>query len=195
MPFEQLMFDQDTGGAIRTAGRADLYLGVGPSAEYERGSRARRGSSFLPVPARGSPVTADPRTRAAAPASAARPSRERGHHRRRGGGSGWDPQDPVDEAEPPPARPRAGPSPLHGGMGARIAPSACSPSRTTAPSGPMASSSRSWRVRGEPAHRGPRLPGAAPGGPPPDRRRPRTRDPRRGVPAAPCARSTRASPT
>ena len=27
----QLMLDQDTGGAIRTAGRADLYLGVGPA--------------------------------------------------------------------------------------------------------------------------------------------------------------------
>jgi membrane-bound lytic murein transglycosylase A len=29
----QFLFDQDTGGAIRTAGRADLYMGVGPSAE------------------------------------------------------------------------------------------------------------------------------------------------------------------
>ena len=27
VPFRQIMFDQDTGGAIRTAGRADIYLG------------------------------------------------------------------------------------------------------------------------------------------------------------------------
>ncbi|MFT4543011.1 MAG: membrane-bound lytic murein transglycosylase A [Planctomycetota bacterium] len=32
-PFRRLMFDQDTGGAIRTAGRADIYLGIGPEAE------------------------------------------------------------------------------------------------------------------------------------------------------------------
>ena len=31
-PLRQLMFDQDTGGAIRAAGRADLYLGVGDEA-------------------------------------------------------------------------------------------------------------------------------------------------------------------
>jgi membrane-bound lytic murein transglycosylase A len=29
----QFLFDQDTGGAIRTAGRADLYMGIGPAAE------------------------------------------------------------------------------------------------------------------------------------------------------------------
>ncbi|MDE0895741.1 MAG: MltA domain-containing protein [Planctomycetota bacterium] len=33
IPMNQFLFDQDTGGAIRTAGRADLYMGVGPSAE------------------------------------------------------------------------------------------------------------------------------------------------------------------
>lgn len=43
MPFEQLMFDQDTGGAIRTAGRADLYLGVGPSAESRAGVTRQEG--------------------------------------------------------------------------------------------------------------------------------------------------------
>ncbi len=37
-PFRQLMLDQDTGGAIRTAGRADLYLGVGPRAERLSGA-------------------------------------------------------------------------------------------------------------------------------------------------------------
>ena len=32
-----LMLDQDTGGAIRTAGRADVYLGIGPEAEERAG--------------------------------------------------------------------------------------------------------------------------------------------------------------
>ena len=33
IPMRQFLFDQDTGGAIRTAGRADLYMGIGPAAE------------------------------------------------------------------------------------------------------------------------------------------------------------------
>jgi len=37
-PYRKLMFDQDTGGAIRTAGRADIYLGVGDDAELRAGS-------------------------------------------------------------------------------------------------------------------------------------------------------------
>ncbi|MGE3164789.1 MAG: MltA domain-containing protein [Planctomycetota bacterium] len=36
-PFLGLCFDQDTGGAIRSAGRADLYVGVGPAAEQLAG--------------------------------------------------------------------------------------------------------------------------------------------------------------
>lgn len=36
-PFGKLMFDQDTGGAIQTAGRADIYLGVGDDAEDRAG--------------------------------------------------------------------------------------------------------------------------------------------------------------
>ena len=32
-PFRQLMLDQDTGGAIRAPGRADIYFGIGPEAE------------------------------------------------------------------------------------------------------------------------------------------------------------------
>ena len=36
----RFLLDQDTGGAIRTAGRADIYLGVGPEAE-ERAGRTR----------------------------------------------------------------------------------------------------------------------------------------------------------
>ncbi len=39
-PFRALMFDQDTGGGIRTAGRGDLYLGVGDRAG-ERAGRMR----------------------------------------------------------------------------------------------------------------------------------------------------------
>lgn len=36
-PFQRLAFDQDTGGAIRTAGRGDIYLGIGPEAEARAG--------------------------------------------------------------------------------------------------------------------------------------------------------------
>ena len=46
LPFRQLMFDQDTGGAIRTAGRADLYLGVGHRAERMSGSTRAEGQLY-----------------------------------------------------------------------------------------------------------------------------------------------------
>ncbi|MEZ6002700.1 MAG: MltA domain-containing protein [Planctomycetota bacterium] len=46
MPFSQVMLDQDTGGAIRTAGRADIYLGVGPSAERLAGTTRSEGQLF-----------------------------------------------------------------------------------------------------------------------------------------------------
>jgi membrane-bound lytic murein transglycosylase A len=39
-------FDQDTGGAIRTAGRADLYLGVGPDAEARAGATKVEGQLY-----------------------------------------------------------------------------------------------------------------------------------------------------
>jgi membrane-bound lytic murein transglycosylase A len=42
----QFMFDQDTGGAIRTAGRADAYLGVGPEAEQVAGATRREGQLY-----------------------------------------------------------------------------------------------------------------------------------------------------
>ena len=35
--FHRFFLDQDTGGAIRTAGRADLYFGIGPDAEERSG--------------------------------------------------------------------------------------------------------------------------------------------------------------
>jgi membrane-bound lytic murein transglycosylase A len=45
-PFVQLMVDQDTGGAIRAAGRADIYLGQGPHAEDLAGRQAATGRLF-----------------------------------------------------------------------------------------------------------------------------------------------------
>jgi len=42
-PFRQFMLDQDTGGAIRSAGRADIYLGVGPDAERIAGGTHSEG--------------------------------------------------------------------------------------------------------------------------------------------------------
>lgn len=40
------MFDQDTGGAIRTAGRADVYLGIGPEAELLAGRTRIEGQLY-----------------------------------------------------------------------------------------------------------------------------------------------------
>lgn len=45
-PFQQLMVDQDTGGAIRAAGRADIYIGVGPEAEMLAGRQAAEGKMY-----------------------------------------------------------------------------------------------------------------------------------------------------
>jgi membrane-bound lytic murein transglycosylase A len=45
-PFRQLMLDQDTGGAIRTAGRADIYLGIGPQAEQRAGATRSEGQLY-----------------------------------------------------------------------------------------------------------------------------------------------------
>lgn len=42
----RLMLDQDTGGAIRTAGRADLYLGIGPEAEELAGQTRIEGQLY-----------------------------------------------------------------------------------------------------------------------------------------------------
>ncbi len=43
---EQFLFDQDTGGAIRTAGRADIYLGVGDEAEALAGKTRAEGQLY-----------------------------------------------------------------------------------------------------------------------------------------------------
>jgi len=44
--FHQFMLDQDTGGAIRTAGRADIYLGVGHEAEQRAGKVMAEGQLY-----------------------------------------------------------------------------------------------------------------------------------------------------
>jgi membrane-bound lytic murein transglycosylase A len=44
--FERFMLDQDTGGAIRTAGRADIYLGIGPEAEFRAGQTKNPGQLY-----------------------------------------------------------------------------------------------------------------------------------------------------
>lgn len=43
---DDFLFDQDTGGAIRTAGRADVYLGVGPEAEQLAGATRAEGQLY-----------------------------------------------------------------------------------------------------------------------------------------------------
>jgi len=45
-PFRQLMLDQDTGGAIRAPGRADIYFGIGNAAEQLSGRQAAEGRLF-----------------------------------------------------------------------------------------------------------------------------------------------------
>lgn len=45
-PFSQFMLDQDTGGAIRAPGRADLYLGAGPMAELLAGRQKNEGHLY-----------------------------------------------------------------------------------------------------------------------------------------------------
>jgi len=45
-PFRRLMLDQDTGGAIRAPGRADIYFGIGPRAEKLSGDQAAEGRLF-----------------------------------------------------------------------------------------------------------------------------------------------------
>jgi len=44
--FSQFMLDQDTGGAIRAPGRADLYLGTGPMAELLAGRQQNEGRLY-----------------------------------------------------------------------------------------------------------------------------------------------------
>ncbi|QNN21490.1 hypothetical protein HED60_04120 [Planctomycetales bacterium ZRK34] len=45
-PLNRFMLDQDTGGAIRAAGRADIYYGVGPNAEQNAGGQFAEGRMY-----------------------------------------------------------------------------------------------------------------------------------------------------
>ncbi len=45
-PFRRFCLDQDTGGAIRSAGRADIFLGTGPEAEARAGRTRAVGRLF-----------------------------------------------------------------------------------------------------------------------------------------------------
>jgi len=45
--FEQFMLDQDSGGAIRSPGRADIYYGVGPEAERRAGGQYADGRLYF----------------------------------------------------------------------------------------------------------------------------------------------------
>lgn len=44
--YDRMMVDQDTGGAIRTAGRADIYIGIGDEAEAIAGSTKYPGQMY-----------------------------------------------------------------------------------------------------------------------------------------------------
>ncbi len=46
VPHMGIYFDQDTGGAIRAAGRSDIYMGVGPDAEKIAGYTQNEGKLF-----------------------------------------------------------------------------------------------------------------------------------------------------
>lgn len=46
LPFAGFVLDQDTGGAIRAAGRCDVYMGVGPAAEAVAGRTGDEGALY-----------------------------------------------------------------------------------------------------------------------------------------------------
>jgi len=77
--YKNFMFDQDTGGAIRAAGRADLYMGNGAAAELLAGGQVANGKMYYfflkpefiaqyPLPE--AVKAAKPRATAAAPTAA-----------------------------------------------------------------------------------------------------------------------------
>ncbi len=45
-PFKGFLLDQDTGGAIRAAGRADIYMGIGPEAQTQAGYEYSKGRLY-----------------------------------------------------------------------------------------------------------------------------------------------------
>ena len=46
IPFSRFVLNQDTGGAIQAPGRADLYMGIGPSAEIIAGGQYAEGAMY-----------------------------------------------------------------------------------------------------------------------------------------------------
>jgi 3D (Asp-Asp-Asp) domain-containing protein len=44
--FKRIMLDQDTGGAIKAPGRADIYMGIGPAAEQLAGRQYNEGTLY-----------------------------------------------------------------------------------------------------------------------------------------------------
>jgi membrane-bound lytic murein transglycosylase A len=44
--FNRFMLDQDTGGAIRAPGRADIFMGIGPTAEIVAGGQYAEGRLY-----------------------------------------------------------------------------------------------------------------------------------------------------
>ncbi len=45
-PYRGFMLDQDAGGAIRAAGRTDIYMGIGPAAEVQSGNQLDEGQLY-----------------------------------------------------------------------------------------------------------------------------------------------------
>ena len=62
VPFRQLMVMQDTGGAIRGVGRADIFWGFGPEAGALAGRMKHRGSLTILIPKRLAATVNQPRT-------------------------------------------------------------------------------------------------------------------------------------
>ncbi|WP_338872902.1 murein transglycosylase A [Myxococcus stipitatus] len=59
-PLARFMFNQDTGGAIRGAGRVDVFWGRGPEAELAAGMMKQKGRLFFLVPKQRAAVVAPP---------------------------------------------------------------------------------------------------------------------------------------
>ncbi len=57
-PFCQFLMDQDTGGGIRSAGRADIFVGTGPEAEWLAGSTSDEGRLYYVFLKEGTPEVA-----------------------------------------------------------------------------------------------------------------------------------------
>jgi membrane-bound lytic murein transglycosylase A len=69
VPFSGFALDQDSGGAIRAAGRCDLYLGIGPEAGELAGRAQNEGKLYYLFLKPGGPTPpALPPTTAPAPA-------------------------------------------------------------------------------------------------------------------------------